>query len=41
MIIGLKIENQEFGKNELWYFLNTDNNAQIIHGLYQKLILIL
>lgn len=31
-----KIENQEFGKNELWYFLNTDNNAQIIHGLYQK-----
>lgn len=31
-----KIENQEFGKNELWYFLNTDNNAQIIHGLSRK-----
>lgn len=31
-----KLENQEFGKNELWYFLKTETNSQIIHGLSRR-----
>lgn len=31
-----KLENQDFGKNELWYFLKTETNSQIIHGLSRR-----